>query len=133
MSAELDNAAWHALTTVHADRAEVVGGARRYPTDVCPFNAVDVLDAAAWADLAALAGPSGTAVLFRAGDMEVPDDWAVEFGGGVWWSVGSLDFGGQLAIPFGGHSHDANKAGEITFDYTSYDLDLLFAVRLRSK
>jgi hypothetical protein len=68
------------------------------------------------------------------GDFSDTDvGWAVEFGGGVWWSVGSLDVGGQLALPFGGHSHDANKAGEITFDYTSYDLDLLFAVRLRSK
>jgi ribosomal protein S18 acetylase RimI-like enzyme len=81
VSNPLDNAAWHALTTAHADRAEVVGGARRYPTDVCPFNAVDVLDEAAWADLAKLAGPAGTAVLFRAGAMDVPDDWSLEYGG----------------------------------------------------
>jgi len=77
----LDNAAWHALTTVHADRAEVVGGARRYPTDVCPFNAVDVLDAGAWADLAKLAGPAGEAVLFRADAIEVPAGWSLEYAG----------------------------------------------------
>lgn len=60
--------------------------------------------------------------------------WAVELGGGVWWSVGDLDIGGEVALPFGGHSHDAKPASsEITFDYTSYDLDFLFNVRLRSK
>lgn len=59
--------------------------------------------------------------------------WAVEVGGGVWWSVGTLDIGGELALPVGGHSHQANELGEIPFDYTSYDLDLLFVVRLRSK
>jgi ribosomal protein S18 acetylase RimI-like enzyme len=79
MSAELDNAAWHALTTVHADRAEVVGGARRYPTDVCPFNAVEELDEGSWADLAKLAGPGGTSVLFRAEDVEVPPGWSLEY------------------------------------------------------
>jgi ribosomal protein S18 acetylase RimI-like enzyme len=77
----LDNAAWHALTTVHADLAEVVGGARLYPTDVSPFGAVEALDTDAWRDLAALAGPGGTTVLFRAGTVDVPDGWTVEFQG----------------------------------------------------
>lgn len=68
---------------------------------------------------------------FEASDTDV--GWGVEFGGGVWWSVGGLDIGGEVALPFGGHSHTASKSGEITFDYTSYDLDLLFGIRLRSQ
>jgi hypothetical protein len=70
------------------------------------------------------------------GDSDPSDTdvgWAVEVGGGVWWSVGTVDVGGELALPIGGHSHQANDLGELPFDYTSYDLDLLFAVRLRSK
>jgi hypothetical protein len=68
----------------------------------------------------------------HASDTDV--GWGAEFGGGVWWSLGSADIGGEVAIPFGGHSHVARPSSdEITFDYTSYDLDILFAVRLRSK
>ena len=69
---------------------------------------------------------------FHASDTDV--GWAVEFGGGVWWSVGDVDLGGELALPFGGHNHVAQAGkSEITFNYTSYDLDLLFAVRVRSR
>jgi hypothetical protein len=83
-----------------------------------------------------IAHASAEATIFgvtgKASDTDV--GWGVEFGGGVWWSVGAADIGGELAIPFGGHSHDARPGrDEITFDYTSYDLDLLFVVRLRSK
>lgn len=81
MSHPLDNAAWHALTTVHADLAEVVGGGRRYDPDVSVFAAAEVLDAQAWADLAKLAGPGGTTVLFRADDIEVPAGWQLEYAG----------------------------------------------------
>jgi ribosomal protein S18 acetylase RimI-like enzyme len=77
----LDNAAWHALTSVHEPLAEVVGGARRYPTDVAPFGAVDALDADGWHDFGALVGPGGVGVLFRGGPVDVPDGWAVEFSG----------------------------------------------------
>jgi hypothetical protein len=68
---------------------------------------------------------------FHASDTDV--GWAAEFGGGIWFNVGSADIGGEVALPFGGHSHRAGNGNEITFDYTSYDLDLLFVVRLRSK
>ncbi|MBV8756034.1 MAG: hypothetical protein JO257_02090 [Deltaproteobacteria bacterium] len=69
---------------------------------------------------------------FHASDTDV--GWAFELGGGVWWSLGDVDIGGEVALPFGGHNHKAQAGkNEITFDYTSYDLDLLFGVRLRSK
>ena len=58
--------------------------------------------------------------------------YAFEFGGGIWYDVGSTQIGAELALPIGHHSHDADKAGDIAFDYTSYDIDLLFGVRLWS-
>lgn len=77
----LDNAVWHALATVQADVAEVAGAARRYQPDVSVFAGVDELDGAAWADLAKLAGPGGDVVLFRAGDVDIPDGWHLEHTG----------------------------------------------------
>jgi len=57
-----------------------------------------------------------------------------EFGGGLWFQVGSIDVGGEVALPFGIHSHKAALgSNDITLDYTSYDIDLLFGVRLRAK
>lgn len=86
--AVLDNAVWAALTTRHAALATTKGRARRYPSDVSPFCAVDStgtdtdVDAAGWRDLAELVGPDGTAVLFRGRIGAVPDGWTVEFSGG---------------------------------------------------
>ncbi|HSN28284.1 MAG TPA: hypothetical protein VLT45_18490 [Kofleriaceae bacterium] len=56
-----------------------------------------------------------------------------EFGGGVWFKLGNTEIGGEVALPVGLHSHKASNAQDITLDYTSYDIDLLFGVRLRSK
>jgi len=56
-----------------------------------------------------------------------------EFGGGLWFKLGSTEIGGELALPVGIHSHKAQKLTDITLDYTSYDVDLLFGVRLRAK
>ena len=77
----LDNAGWHALTTRHAHLAEVNGGARRYPTDVSPFCAVDELDERSWDDLAGLVGPAGTAVLFRTTVDDPPPGWVTLMSG----------------------------------------------------
>ena len=57
-----------------------------------------------------------------------------EFGGGLWFKLGSAEVGGELALPIGIHSHKAAVGSSgITLDYTSYDVDLLFGVRLRAK
>jgi ribosomal protein S18 acetylase RimI-like enzyme len=70
----LDNPAWAALTGPHAHFAERVGKAARYPADVAPFHAVaDTADARAWADLAALVGPGGTASV--RGVTQPPPGW----------------------------------------------------------
>lgn len=78
-----------------------------------------------------IAHASASSALGDASDTDV--GWAFELGGGVWWSIGEIDIGGEVALPFGGHSHKASKLTDVTIDYTSYDLDLLFGVRLRSK
>ncbi|MBZ6291220.1 GNAT family N-acetyltransferase [Streptomyces olivaceus] len=60
----LDNPAWAALTGPHARFAERHGRAARYQQDVAPFHALcDEGDPRAWADLAALIGPGGTAAV----------------------------------------------------------------------
>jgi GNAT superfamily N-acetyltransferase len=71
----LDNAAWHALGTRHAELAETEGRARRYPVDVSVFSAVDVVDDGGWRDLHALAGPAGGVTLFRAEIPSPPAGW----------------------------------------------------------
>ena len=44
---------------------------------------------------------------FNASDTDVGS--AFEFGGGVWFDVGSVQLGGELALPFGGHTHKAQR------------------------
>lgn len=73
----LDRAAWNSLSGPHAHLAEVHGLARRYPTDVSPFNAVaDDSNQKAWDDLRELIGSEGVAVL-AAKKVDVPDGWEV--------------------------------------------------------
>ena len=60
----LDNVAWHALTTVQAEFAQTVGAAARFDPDVSVFAGLADDGEQAWADLAALVGPGGVAVLF---------------------------------------------------------------------
>ena len=72
----LDNPAWAALTGPHAHFAERVGHAARYRQDVAPFHALsDEDDPRAWADLAVLVGPGGTAAV--RGVTEAAVGWEV--------------------------------------------------------
>jgi predicted GNAT family acetyltransferase len=75
--AVLDNAVFHALTTTQTEFARRAGGALRYRDDVGPFFGVDALDDEGWASLAALAGESGVAVLFRDAVPTPPAPWTV--------------------------------------------------------
>lgn len=64
LEASLDNPVWAALTGVHDELAVGAGAGRCYPEDVSPFGGLaDQADPAAWADLAAAAGPGATVVL----------------------------------------------------------------------
>lgn len=77
LAAAFDNPAWGALTGLHADLGEQLGGAARYRDDVSPFHAVaDPSDPASWRDLAGLIGPGGTATLV--GVDVPPAGWTVE-------------------------------------------------------
>ncbi|WP_037888266.1 GNAT family N-acetyltransferase [Streptomyces sp. NRRL S-87] len=71
----LDNPVWAALSGPHRRFAQSAGPlAARYAPDVAPFNALaDPADPRAWADLAALVGPGGTATL--AGRFAPPAGW----------------------------------------------------------
>jgi ribosomal protein S18 acetylase RimI-like enzyme len=72
----LDNVVWSSLTGPHAHIAEIGGAAARYPADVAVFAALaDESDPDAWADLARLVGPGGSAALL--GDPVPPPDWDV--------------------------------------------------------
>jgi hypothetical protein len=62
--------------------------------------------------------------------------FAFELGGGLWYDLGDVQVGGELALPVSSHSKHANGVpsdGNYSFDYTSYDFDLLFGVRLLSR
>lgn len=60
--------------------------------------------------------------------------FAFELGGGLWYDLGDFQLGGELALPVGAHSKKGNNSdGNYTFDYTSWDLDLVFGVRLFSR
>lgn len=74
---QLDNAVWHALTTLQVNVAERRGSAVRFQPDVGIFGAVERCDDDGWADLAALAGPGGLAVLFRDEVPDPPEGWRV--------------------------------------------------------
>jgi hypothetical protein len=52
-----------------------------------------------------------------------------EFAGGLWFKLGNLEVGGELALPVGLHDDDNNA---IDFNYTSVDIQLLFGVRFLS-
>ncbi|MGW4646173.1 GNAT family N-acetyltransferase [Kitasatospora sp. NPDC004289] len=92
----LANPAHSALLGPHAGLAERSGRAARYPADVSPFHALpDDPTEADWADLAALTGPGGFALLAGNG-ITPPADWRVTF---------SLD-GVQLVGDRLAHAHD---------------------------
>ncbi|MET0628636.1 MAG: GNAT family N-acetyltransferase [Acidimicrobiia bacterium] len=77
----LDNAVWHALTTEQASVAEGDGRARRFPSDVSVFGAVDTFDDASWTDLAVLTRRAGQVTLFRDAIPLAPPGWEVSLEG----------------------------------------------------
>ncbi|WAZ19539.1 GNAT family N-acetyltransferase [Streptomyces cinnabarinus] len=75
----LDNPALAALTGPHTRFAERRGRVLRYPVEVSPWVALpDEPDATDWADVAALAGPGGEALLIGFGGR-APEGWETFF------------------------------------------------------
>jgi hypothetical protein len=60
--------------------------------------------------------------------------FAFELGGGLWYDLGDIQLGGELALPVAAHSKKGNNTdGNYSFDYTSWDINLVFGVRLFSR
>jgi ribosomal protein S18 acetylase RimI-like enzyme len=77
MSHVLDGVVWASLTGPHAQFAERLGGAVRYPAEISPFAGLaDPGDLACWRDLAELVGPGGSCGL--AGVETPPAGWEVD-------------------------------------------------------
>lgn len=73
----LDRAGWESLTGPHAHLAEAHGLARRYPTDISPFNAIaDLQSQDAWDDLHTLLGDTGVAIAITS-NLQAPSGWRV--------------------------------------------------------
>jgi hypothetical protein len=53
-----------------------------------------------------------------------------ELGGGLWYDMGDIQLGGELALPVAFHSKKGDETdGNYTFDYTSWDINLVFGAR----
>jgi hypothetical protein len=73
-------------------------------------------------------------VNFSSSDTNV--GFGFEVGGGLYVDLGSAQIGGELALPIGHHSKQGSTPpsdGNYTFDYTSYDVDILLGVRFVSR
>jgi len=73
----LDNPVWHALTGPQQRFADGSGLARRFRPDVTLFAAIANDSSDAWADLAALVGPRGDAILARRAPIVAHEGWRV--------------------------------------------------------
>jgi hypothetical protein len=60
--------------------------------------------------------------------------FAFEVGGGLWYSLGDVQVGGELALPVAWHSNrnDGSDNG-YPFNYTDYNIDVLIGVRVLSR
>ena len=55
--------------------------------------------------------------------------YAFDLGLGLWFDVSSVQLGFELGIPIGHHDKQAKQSGDIGFQYTSVDVDLLAGLR----
>jgi len=81
-----------------------------------------------------IAHASAHASVINANSSDTNLGFAFELGGGLWYDMGDLQLGGELALPVAAHSKKGNGSdGNYTFDYTSWDINLIFGVRLFSR
>lgn len=64
---------------------------------------------------------------FESSDTDV--GFAFEVGAGFWVDIGSLQVGGEVALPIGHHDHAMDDNNDIQMEWTSYDFDILGGVR----
>ncbi len=114
----LDNPVWSALRGPHAVFAQAKEKAARYPADVSIFAAVaDGDDPQAWAELLALTGPGGQA-LVALPSLQVPAPWEVVF----------VDPGVQM-IGDGAHGAEGCDIVALTHDDVPAMLELIQRTR----
>jgi hypothetical protein len=80
----------------------------------------------------AYVGVSGTVLGQSFDESETDAGLGFEFAGGVFFKLGNLEVGGELALPFAIHDDD-NPEPAADFVYTSYDIDLMFVARFLSR
>lgn len=68
----------------------------------------------------------------RSEQSDTDSGLALEFGGGLWFDVGSVQVGGDVGLPLAFHADDSDDDIDLN-DYRSIDIDLLFGVRLFSR
>jgi hypothetical protein len=68
----------------------------------------------------------------RSKESDTDSGLALEFGGGLWFNVGSVQVGGEVGLPMSFHSDDRDDDIDLN-DYRSIDIDLLFGVRFLSR
>jgi predicted GNAT family acetyltransferase len=73
----LDNPIWAALMTGHRSLARSSGRARRYPSEVSPFAALEAPSVEAFADLTALVNPEESVGMCTADPISAPPGWQV--------------------------------------------------------
>jgi hypothetical protein len=79
----------------------------------------------------AYASVSGTVLGAEFEQSETDVGLGFEFAGGLWFGLGSLEVGGEVALPIGVHDDDNDQ--DVDFIYTSVDLQMLFGVRFSSR
>lgn len=80
----------------------------------------------------AYASVSGTVFGAEFEESETDVGLGFEFAGGLWFKLGSLAIGGEVALPIAVHDDD-NEQNRPDFIYTSVDLQILFGVRFSSR
>ncbi len=55
--------------------------------------------------------------------------YAFDFGVGIWFDIGSTQLGFELAVPIGHHDKQVEQSGDLPFQWSSLDVDLLVGVR----
>ncbi|HZJ25932.1 MAG TPA: GNAT family N-acetyltransferase [Acidimicrobiia bacterium] len=119
--AVLDNPIWHALDGPQRHFAQAHGAARRFRPGLAPFAGIaDAADPASWADLAALVGPGGVAVLVLPA-IAVPAPWA-----SVWTGQG-------LQMVLSGPPRTVPADGAPVVELTTVDVDEILGLVERTQ
>lgn len=70
----------------------------------------------------------GTVLGFAVESEEDDTGLALEPGVGIVFPLGGVALGGQLGLPMSFHDEDDSADNDVDFDYTSFDLDVLFTL-----